>query len=73
MIENTLQLLKDASYSLPLLEESQVTDALLSVADAIESHTDMLLKANADDLSRMDPASPLYDRLTTCLNGPSSD
>lgn len=63
MIENTLQLLKDASYSLPLLEESQVTDALLSVADAIESNTDMLLKANADDLSRMDPASPLYDRL----------
>jgi glutamate-5-semialdehyde dehydrogenase len=63
MIEKTLELLKDASYSLPLLEESQVTDALLSVADAIESNTDMLLKANADDLSRMDPASPLYDRL----------
>ena len=63
MIENTLQLLKNASYSLPLLEEDKVNDVLLSVADAIESNTDTLLKANAEDLARMDKANPMYDRL----------
>ena len=63
MIENTLELLKNASYSLPLLDEDKVNDVLLSVADAIESNTDTLLKANAEDLARMDKANPMYDRL----------
>ena len=63
MIENTLELLKNASYSLPLLDESLVNDVLLSVADAIESNTDTLLKANAEDLARMDQSNPMYDRL----------
>jgi glutamate-5-semialdehyde dehydrogenase len=63
MIENTLEQLKNASYSLPLLEESQVNDVLMSVAAAIESNTDMLLKANASDLARMDKDNPMYDRL----------
>lgn len=63
MIENTLELLKNASYSLPLLDENLVNDALLSVADAIESNTDILLKANAEDLARMEKSNPMYDRL----------
>ena len=63
MIENTLELLKNASYSLPLLDESLVNDVLLSVADAIESNTDTLLKANAEDLARMDQSNPMFDRL----------
>ena len=63
MIENTLELLKNASYSLPLLAEDKVNDILLSVADAIESNTDTLLKANAQDLARMDKSNPMYDRL----------
>lgn len=63
MIEKTLEQLKNASYSLPLLEESVVNDVLLSVADAIESNTDALLKANALDLARMDQSNPMYDRL----------
>ena len=63
MIEKTLELLKNASFSLPLLEEDKVNDVLLAVADAIESNTDTLLKANAEDLARMDKANPMYDRL----------
>lgn len=76
MIENTLELLKNASYSLPMLEESQINDVLLTLASAIESNTTSLLEANARDLSRMDPANPVYDRLMLTeerLKGIASD
>lgn len=63
MIENTLELLKNASYSLPMLEEERINDVLLTLADAIESNSSVLLEANARDLARMDPGNPVYDRL----------
>ena len=63
MIENTLELLKNASYSLPMLEENRINDVLLTLADAIESNSASLLEANARDLSRMDRSNPVYDRL----------
>ena len=76
MIENTLQLLKDASYSLPVLEENQINDLLLTLAGAIESNTAVLLEANARDLARMDRSNPVYDRLLLTddrLKGIASD
>ena len=76
MIENTLQLLKDASYSLPVLEENQINDLLLTLADAIESNAAVLLEANAKDLARMDRSNPVYDRLLLTeerLKGIASD
>ena len=63
MIENTLELLKNASYSLPMLEENQINDVLHTLADAIESNAASLLEANAKDLARMDRSNPVYDRL----------
>lgn len=63
MIENTLELLKNASYSLPMLEEDRINDVLLVLAGAIESNSAALLEANARDLARMDPENPVYDRL----------
>lgn len=63
MIENTLELLKNASYSLPMLEENQINDVLHTLADAIESNAASLLEANAKDLARMDSSNPVYDRL----------
>jgi len=63
MIENTLELLKNASYSLPMLEEDRINDVLLALASAIESNSSLLLEANAKDLARMDPGNPVYDRL----------
>ncbi len=63
MIEHTLELLKNASYGLPMLEEQQIDSVLLAVADAIEERTDSLLEANAADLARMDSSNPMYDRL----------
>ena len=76
MIEKTLELLKDASYSLPVLEENQINDLLLTLADAIESNSATLLEANAKDLARMDRSNPVYDRLLLTedrLKGIASD
>ena len=76
MIENTLELLKNASYSLPMLEENQINDVLLTLADAIEANSASLLEANARDLARMDRDNPVYDRLMLTderLKGIASD
>lgn len=54
---------KEASRQLVVLTESERNDILLHVADAIETHADELLEANAEDLSAMDSHAPLYDRL----------
>lgn len=54
---------KQASHSLQLLTDAQRNTVLQAVADAIVAHTDDLLAANAEDLSRMDKANPMYDRL----------
>ena len=54
---------KTASRQLALMEDSQKNEILRIVADAIGSHQEMLLEANARDLSRMERSNPLYDRL----------
>ena len=54
---------KEASRQLVVLTEPERNDILLHVADAIETHADELLEANAEDLSAMDSHTPLYDRL----------
>lgn len=63
MIDNILDKLRDASYSLAFLDESKIKDVLNGVADAIEKETESLLSANALDLARMDKSNPMYDRL----------
>jgi glutamate-5-semialdehyde dehydrogenase len=57
--ENTRQ----ASRKLALLTPDQVDAILRDLADTAEAQTDWLLAANAQDLSRMDPQDPKYDRL----------
>mgnify|MGYP002853786424 CR=1 FL=1 len=54
---------KRASKSLALLSDGQRADILRHVADAILSHQEQILRANADDLAKMPPENPLYDRL----------
>jgi glutamate-5-semialdehyde dehydrogenase len=76
MIDNILDGLREASYSLPLLKEEQVVGALNMVADSIVSEADELLAANDVDLSKMDKSNPLYDRLKLTrerLEGIASD
>lgn len=67
---------KAASRQLPLLTAERCNQLLLHLADAIVANTQPLLEANARDLSRMDPANPLYDRLQLTeprLQGIASD
>ena len=52
-----------AAAQVALLPDAKRTAALDAVAAAIEAQTAELLSANAQDLSRMDPQNPLYDRL----------
>ncbi len=59
----TFQRVKAASKTLTGLSGQQRHDVLLAVADAIVAHQTELLEANRQDLSRMDPQNPLYDRL----------
>lgn len=54
---------REASRMLPDLSDSLRADVLLTLADLIDRSHQRLLRANADDLQRMDPANPLYDRL----------
>ena len=54
---------KMASRELALLSDERKNDLLLSLADAILTHQEAILSANAKDLARMDRNNPLYDRL----------
>jgi glutamate-5-semialdehyde dehydrogenase len=54
---------KRASKHLALLTDKQRNNVLQKVADAILSQQERILKANTEDLAKMEPASPLYDRL----------
>ncbi|MDO4994157.1 MAG: glutamate-5-semialdehyde dehydrogenase [Bacteroidales bacterium] len=63
MITPLLQSAREASFALAQMSEDAINDILRKVADAIVAHTDQLLAANQHDLDRMDPLSPLYDRL----------
>ncbi|MBR0497987.1 MAG: glutamate-5-semialdehyde dehydrogenase [Paludibacteraceae bacterium] len=54
---------RNASRTLNLLGEEKKNELLLALADATENHIDEILKANAEDLSKMDKSDSMYDRL----------
>ena len=62
-LKETFQKVKKASKTLGLLTDTQRNEILQAVADAIIAETPALLKANTEDLAKMDKANPLYDRL----------
>ena len=67
---------KRASKLLALLTDEQRNEILLAVADAIVNQKERILKANAEDLAKMDKSNPLYDRLQLTesrLEGIASD
>ena len=63
MLEEIFQASREASIDLALLNNDTINKVLLAVADRAIQETDSILAANAKDLSRMDPANPMYDRL----------
>ncbi len=67
---------RQASRTLATTSDETRSAAITTLAALVDSSHDMLLAANADDLSRMDPANPLYDRLRLTperLDGIASD
>ena len=65
-----------AAVQAALLSDDVRAMALRAVADAVEACSEDILVANAEDLARMDPQSPLYDRLKLTperLSGIASD
>jgi len=67
-LKETFESVKRASKSLALLSDEQRNEILQAVADAIINNKERILKANAEDLARMDQSSPLYDRLQLTEN-----
>ena len=75
-LKETFERVKRASKSLALLTDTQRSDILNAVADAIIAQQERILKANAQDLAKMDQSNPLYDRLQLTesrLEGIASD
>ena len=54
---------KKASRGLALVSDEKRNEVLTAVADAIINQKERILKANAEDLAKMDCNNPLYDRL----------
>lgn len=76
MLKETFERTKRASKSLALLSDEQRNIILNAVADAIINQQERILKANAEDLAKMDKTNPLYDRLqltASRLEGIASD
>ncbi len=62
-MQDIFRRVKAASRQLALLSDEKRNGVLRAVADAIVTDSPSLLEANASDLSHMDSANPLYDRL----------
>ena len=62
-IKSRLQTVHQAAKSLLRLNDERIADVLCAVADEIIAQADVILKANEQDLLRMDTANPKYDRL----------
>ena len=54
---------KETAAKLVLLSKDKVTEVLNHLADLTDKSHDIILKANKEDLDKMDPSNPLYDRL----------
>ena len=61
--EDIFKDVKNASRSILKLGVDRINEIILSVADEVVKDCDAILKANAEDLSRMSPDDPKFDRL----------
>lgn len=62
-LEHIFNKVKNASRELAFLKEEKVNSILRDLADEIVKRQGEILVANMEDLSRMDPSNPMYDRL----------
>lgn len=62
-LTKTFESVRKASLGLAFLNDEQIHDILMDVADAAVLNTPAILTENQKDLDRMDPKDPKYDRL----------
>lgn len=62
-INGILDEVREASGQLALLDKEAVDGALYALADALTADMEGILKANEEDLRKMSPENPKYDRL----------
>lgn len=62
-MENWKELALEASRRLNRVSNDDINSVLLDVADAAEAASFLLLRANEQDLAKMDKSNPMYDRL----------
>ena len=62
-MNESLKRTKAASRKLATIPDDKRNEILLAVADAIIANKERILRANTEDLAKMDPKNPLYDRL----------
>ena len=62
-MNESLKRTKAASRQLATIPDDKRNEILLAVADAIIANKERILRANTEDLAKMDPKNPLYDRL----------
>ncbi|WP_276495677.1 glutamate-5-semialdehyde dehydrogenase [Pontibacter litorisediminis] len=62
-LQQTFKNVKQASRKLNLLPENKIKHILEDLAAKAEAATESILAANQQDLGRMDPSDPKYDRL----------
>lgn len=63
MLDEIFSQARAASYFLLDKSEAEINQVLLDLATELETGCESVLRANADDLSRMDASHPNYDRL----------
>lgn len=62
-LESVFKSVQKASRALALMDEAQIDEVLIRLADKVLSDVDAILSANKKDLDRMAPTDPKYDRL----------
>ncbi len=62
-LQATFQKTLEASRALSLIGEEKINEVLRALAREALANTSLILKANREDLERMDPQDPKYDRL----------
>ncbi len=62
-LQETFKRVRQAGRTLVGISDEQRNQVISDVADAILENHERMLKANAEDLKRMEKSNPLYDRL----------
>ncbi len=62
-VKESLRQASEAARQLMTLSDQTIAEVLKETARALRSHAEEVLAANRQDLERMDPANPKYDRL----------